>query len=102
MARRPDKDAPNEPPFQTDAAARAKIKHVRWPNGPLCGKRGETERMYATKKEGRWRCGNSECRKDFTVTTWTAVESSHIGLHNWLLAFHLLFASKKWDVQPAH
>jgi len=85
----------NEPFFQTDAAARAKIESVRWPNGPVCGKCGEAERRYATKKEGRWRCGNPECRKDFTVTTGTVMESSHIGLHKWLLAFYLLSSSKK-------
>lgn len=88
-------DAYTESYFQTDAAARAKIESVRWPNGPVCGKCGEIERLYATKKEGRWRCGNPECRKDFTVTTGTVMESSHIGLHKWLLAFYLLSASKK-------
>ena len=66
-------DAFTEPYFQTDAAARAKIESIRWPHGPVCGKCGEPERRYATKKEGRWRCGNPECRKDFTVTTGTVM-----------------------------
>ena len=84
-----------EPCFQTDAAAREMIEGIRWPNGPVCGKCGETERRYATKKEGRWRCGNPACRKDFTVTTGTVMESTHIGLHKWLLAYYLLCSSKK-------
>jgi transposase-like protein len=88
-------DTFTEPCFQTDAAARAMIEGLRWPNGPVCGKCGEANRHYATKKEGRWRCGNPECRKDFTVTTGTVMESSHIGLHKWLLAFYLLCSSKK-------
>lgn len=88
-------DTFTEPYFQTDAAARAKIEGVRWPNGPVCGKCGEAERFYATKKEGRYRCGSPLCRKDFTVTTGTVMESSHIGLHKWLLAFYLLCSSKK-------
>ena len=71
------------------------IEGIRWPNGPVCGKCGEATRRYATKKEGRWRCGNPECRKDFTVTTGTVMESTHIGLHKWLLAFYLLSSSKK-------
>lgn len=83
-------------PFLLDAeAARKKIESVRWPNGPVCQHCGETERRYATKKEGRWRCGNPSCRKDYTVTTGTVMESSHIPLHKWLMAFYLLSSSKK-------
>lgn len=88
-------DTFSEPYFKTDAAARAMIESVRWPDGPVCGKCGETARRYATKKEGRWRCGNPGCRKDYTVTTGTVMESSHIGLHKWMLAFYLLSSSKK-------
>lgn len=88
-------DTYSEPYFRSDALAREMIESIRWPNGPVCGKCGETERLYATKKEGRWRCGNPACRKDFTVTTGTVMESSHIGLHKWMLAFYLLSSSKK-------
>ncbi|MBN8875196.1 MAG: IS1595 family transposase [Rhodospirillales bacterium] len=84
-----------EPYFQNDEAARAKLESVRWPNGPVCGRCGESERRYATKRPGRYRCGNPACRKDFTVTTGTVMESSHIPLHKWLMAFYLLSASKK-------
>ena len=84
-----------EPFFQTDTAARQWFEARRWPRGPVCGKCGEAERRYATKKDGRYRCGNPACRKDFTVTTGTVMESSHIGLHKWLLAFYLLCSSKK-------
>jgi transposase-like protein len=31
---------------------------------------------YATKKSGRYRCGEKECRRDFTVMTGTAMERS--------------------------
>jgi len=84
-----------EPFFQSDDAARAKIESVRWPTGPICPHCGEAVRRYATKKEGRWRCGNPDCRMDYTVTTGTVMESSHIGLHKWLMAFYLLSSSKK-------
>jgi transposase-like protein len=84
-----------EPFFQNADEARAKIESIRWPNGPVCGKCGETQRLYATKKDGRYRCGNPECRKDFTVTTGTVMESSHIPLNKWLMAFYLICASKK-------
>ncbi len=84
-----------EPFFQDEAAARAMIEDVRWPNGPVCPHCGEAGRRYATKKEGRYRCGNPECRKDYTVTTGTVMESSHIPLTQWLMAFYLLSSSKK-------
>ena len=84
-----------EPQFQTEAAARKFIEAARWPNGPVCPRCGEAERRYATTREGRWRCGNPKCRKDFTVRTGTVMESSHIGLHKWLIGFHLMSASKK-------
>lgn len=84
-----------EPCFQNATAARAKLESIRWPNGPVCPHCQEDARRYATKKEGRWRCGNPECRKDFTVTTRTVMESSHIGLHIWLSSFYLMASSKK-------
>jgi transposase-like protein len=37
----------------------------------------------------------SQCREKFTVRTGTLYERSHIPLHKWLLATHLMTASKK-------
>lgn len=85
----------NAPHFQDPEAARALIEATRWPTGPVCGHCGEAERKYATKKPGRYRCGNPACRKDYTVTTGMVMESSHIKLHVWLQAFHLAASSKK-------
>jgi transposase-like protein len=85
----------SEPHFQTEEAARVLVEGVRWPNGPVCGHCGETERKYATKRPGRYRCGNPECRKDYSVTTGMVMESSHVKLHLWLQAFHLAASSKK-------
>src|SRR3954470_4624237 len=84
-----------EPQFQTEAAARQAIEAVRWPNVPVCHHCGEAKRRYETKREGRWRCGNPECRKDYTVTTGTVMERSHAPLHKWLAGFYLLNSSKK-------
>lgn len=85
----------NEPHFQDADEARKLIEGIRWPNGPVCHHCGETARRYPTRREGRFRCGNPECQKDFTVTTGTVMESSHIPLHKWLQAFYLMSASKK-------
>src|ERR1700731_1329855 len=37
----------------------------------------------------------SDCRDKFTVRTGTVMERSHIPLHKWLIAMHLMIASKK-------
>ena len=83
------------PHFTDPEAARLFIEGIRWPNGPVCGRCGETERRYNTKRPGRYRCGNPECRKDFTVTTGTVMESSHIPLNKWMIGFYLMSSSKK-------
>lgn len=77
----------------------------RWPDGPVCphcGALGEAYRLQAdvenkkAKTHGRkglYKC--SSCREQFTVTVGTVMADSHIPLNKWLLAFHLLCASKK-------
>ena len=65
------------PHFQTPEAARTAFEAILWPNGPVCHRCSETKRIYATKRAGRYRCGNPDCRKDFTVTTGTVMERSH-------------------------
>lgn len=81
--------------FHNDEAARKLIESLRWPNGPVCNHCGETQRRYPTKREGRFRCGNPDCRKDFTATTGTVMESSKVALHKWLTAFYMMCSSKK-------
>jgi transposase-like protein len=81
----------------TDANAAAEyLESIRWANGVVCPKCGESERQpYRLNNQRRrlWKC--RACRKQFTVTVGTIFESSHIPLHKWLLAFYLLCASKK-------
>jgi transposase-like protein len=83
------------PYFHDEDAARRAIEAMLWPNGPVCPKCGEAERRYATKRPGRYRCANPACRKDFTVTTGTVMERSHIPLTKWLMAIYLMASSKK-------
>jgi hypothetical protein len=44
-------------------------------------------------RPGVYKC--NDCRKQLTATIGTLYERSHIPLHKWLLATHLLCASKK-------
>jgi transposase-like protein len=81
--------------FHNEETARKYLEETRWPEGPICPHCGEIGAAYATKKAGVYRCASKECRKDFSVTVGTLFERSHIPLHKWLLATHLLMASKK-------
>src|SRR5207245_3368683 len=52
--------------------------------------RAEKKRIRKPRK-GLWSCAG--CRKQFSVTVKTIFEDSHIPLHKWLLASHLMCAS---------
>lgn len=105
--------------FATVEAAREYLEQQRWPEGPECphcGLVGEAYKItpkprqineeYQSKREvaaqakrvrkprqGLWKCKG--CRKPFTVTVGTIFEDSHIPLNKWVIAVHLLCASKK-------
>jgi len=83
------------PHFQSPENAREWLEKLRWPEGPVCSHCGTIGHAYKTKKPGWYRCAEKECRKDFTVTTGTVMERSHIPLQKWLMSFYLLNASKK-------
>jgi transposase-like protein len=85
-------DAPH---FQSPENARDWLEAQHWPDGPICSHCGTINRAYKTKKLGWYRCAEKECRKDFTVTTGTLMERSHIALNKWLMAFYLMCSSKK-------
>jgi transposase-like protein len=83
--------------FTDEDAARAHFEALRWPNGPVCfhcGSVGEATQLNGkSTRAGLYKC--RACRKPFTATMGTLYEKSHIPLHKWLLATHLMSASKK-------
>jgi transposase-like protein len=85
------------PIFSNEELARKHFEALRWPDGPTCfhcGVIGEaTEMQGASTRPGLYKC--RACRKPFTATMGTVYEKSHIPLHKWLLATHLIAASKK-------
>src|ERR1700742_1589685 len=83
-----------EPHFHNEAAARAWFEAARWPSGRVCPTCGSLK-SYETKRVGRYRCGEKECRRDFTVMSGTVMERSHAKLTQWAAAFHLAASSKK-------
>jgi len=84
------------PIFHDEAKAEAHIFQSRWPDGepvcPHCESTGVT-RMGGKTQAGMFLC--NVCRQKFTVRTGTVMERSHVPLHKWLLATHLMAASKK-------
>ncbi len=80
--------------YADEDLAREAMEAIRWPNGPVCH-HCESKKHYSTKKAGRYRCANSKCRKDFTVTTGTVMERSHIPLRKWVEGFAIMCESKK-------
>jgi len=85
-----------DPIFHNEDKALAHIEASRWPNGevtcPLCGA-DRIRRMEGKTQAGMFLC--NDCRQKFTVRTGTVMERSHVPLHKWLLATHLMAASKK-------
>jgi transposase-like protein len=81
--------------FRDDDAARNQLEALRWPDGPVCPHCGIVNHAYPIKPIGTYRCAEKACRKNFTVTMNSVMERSHIALHKWLQAFHLMTSSKK-------
>ena len=87
----------DEPRFRNEPAAYAYVEAIVWPNGRVCPHCGVVDKSGALKgrstRIGVYKC--YACRKPFTVKVGTIFESSHIKLHVWLQAMHLLCSSKK-------
>lgn len=85
------------PQFQDADKAREYLEALRWPNGPVCPHCGVEGDHYALKgsahRPGLMKC--KDCRKQFSVTVGTVFERSKIPLNKWLMAVHLMCASKK-------
>jgi transposase-like protein len=83
--------------FQDEEAAFAYVEAALWPEGPHCPHCGGVERISKMQGKstriGLYKC--YQCRQPFTVRMGTIFESSHIPLHLWLQAIHLICSSKK-------
>lgn len=83
------------PHFHNEAAAIARMEAILWPHGPYCPRCGGLDRITPVKggRLGLRRCG--PCKREFTVTVGTIFERSHVKLHLWFQAAHLMVSSKK-------
>lgn len=98
----------SKPYMHDEAAAFAHVESIIWPDGPVCPHCGNCGKVYVlagvrskpskknpegVERPGLKKC--AECRKQFTVRIGTIFEESHIPLHKWLQAIHLMVSSKK-------
>jgi transposase-like protein len=87
----------SNPIFHNEDAAREWLEARIWANGRVCPRCGTVDQSTLMKgkshRPGLYQC--NACREPFTVTVGTLYERSHIPLHKWLAATHLLMASKK-------
>jgi transposase-like protein len=88
--------------FSTLEAGIRFLEAKLWPDGPVCPHCGVINEAFEIRSKstsknkarvGLWKC--SPCRKTFRVTVGTIFEDSHIPLHKWMMAIHLMSASKK-------
>ena len=83
--------------IKTEQDARKFFEDIRWPDGIICPKCGVQDNPYRIKRKSEkrevLRC--KHCKRDFSVTTGTIFEDSHIPLITWFRAFVLLSSSKK-------
>ena len=95
------------PHFIDNDKAREHLEALRWSDGAFCPHCGSVEvkrlgdqrgRPTKAHPEGAIRKGVHQCngcRQQFSVTVGTVFEASKVPLNKWLLATHLLCASKK-------
>lgn len=85
----------SKPHFHNETAAIAHLEAIVWPNGAHCPRCGGFDRITTVKggRAGLRRCGS--CKREFTVTVGSVFERSHVKLHIWFQAAHLMASSKK-------
>jgi transposase-like protein len=83
------------PVFTDEAAAMEALEASRWPDGPYCPHCGSVNvhRMAGKTQAGMFLC--NDCRDKFSARVGTVMERSHVPVHTWLYAIHLLTSSKK-------
>jgi transposase-like protein len=83
--------------FHSEEAAYRFVEARLWANGRPCPHCGVVDKSGPLKgnstRIGVYKC--YACRKPFTVKVGTVFESSHVKLHVWLQAMHLMASSKK-------
>lgn len=81
--------------FPTEESCREFLIQQRWNGKPVCPYCGHAEKAYVIEGGKRFKCGNKECHKKYSVTVGTFFEDTKIGLRTWFAAMYLITAHKK-------
>ena len=80
----------------SEEQSRAYFESRRWPNGAVCP-HCSSANVYCvggdSHRPGLFEC--RACRKQFSVTTQTVMEDTHLPLKVWAMAFHFMTTAKK-------
>jgi transposase-like protein len=97
MSMKAAKTTPRHELFTNEEKAIEFWEAKRWPDGPQCphcGLVGEAYKLQGkSTRPGLWKCKG--CRKPFTAKMRSIFEDSHIPMHVWMYAVHLMCSSKK-------
>lgn len=81
--------------FANDQICREYLEGQRWGGQIACPYCQHNGKIYRIENGKRYKCGNPECHKKFSVTVGTIFESSKIDLRTWFGALYLCTAHKK-------
>lgn len=88
--------------FGTDEQCLAYLEAMRWPDGvrcPTCGnnKISRIERKSATKnvRKSLYQCLEPTCKQQFSATSGTIFNDSHLPLNKWFMALAIVVDAKK-------
>src|ERR1700686_3318071 len=88
--------------FDTEDKCFAYIEKMRWPNGVCCVHCGVQNVSTITRKKAGdnkrariYQCLEKECGKQFSATSGTIFNDTHLGLDKWFMAIAMICEAKK-------
>jgi transposase-like protein len=88
--------------FNTEDKCLAYIEKMRWPNGVCCVHCGVQNVSTITRKKAGdnkrariYQCLEKECGKQFSATSGTIFNDTHLGLDKWFMAIAMICEAKK-------
>ena len=81
--------------FHEEGSCRSHLAELRWPEGVKCTRCGKVERVKKLPPPtiAKWHCGM--CRYQFTATSGTIFNDTHLPLWKWFMAIYLMLESRK-------
>jgi transposase-like protein len=80
--------------FADEATCRQFLIQQRWDGSPICPY-CNSEKWYSIENGKRFKCGNKQCYKKYSVTVGTVFHASNIPLSTWFPAMYIITAHKK-------